>query len=370
MNALGMIFCDRYDNKTPKSELVYSRNPASMPFGGRYRLIDFTLSAMVNADIDEIGIICKENYGSLVDHIGNGKDWDLNRRQGGVKMLTPLARPDSNLSISRGRLDALKSIKGYIADNSYEWVVFAFGGTVANIDLEAMLEQHLADDAYITLAYTEITAGSGEVLLDVETDHTISAIHYQKNAATKGIYALGTAIIKKEDLLEFLEEAEDNDYSHLNRELVQKQLGTKKICGYCHKGFAHIVDTVDEYYDANMEMLNTANRDDLFNAERPIYTKVKDSVPTLYDFGAAASNCLIADGCVIKGIVKNSILSRNVVVEEGAIVENAILMQNTKVGKGAKIHYVVADKDVTISAETELCGTKGLPIIIGKGKQV
>ena len=370
MTALGMIFCDRYDTKTPKSELVYSRNPASMPFGGRYRLIDFTLSAMVNADIDEIGVICKENYGSLVDHIGNGKDWDLNRRKGGIKLLTPMARPDSNVGISRGRLDALKAVKGYLADTAYEWVVFAFGGTVANIDLEAMLEQHIADNAYLTLAYANIPAGAGELLLDVEKDHTVSAIHYQKTAATQGIYALGTAIMKKADLLEFLDEAEDNDYSHLNRELIQKQLGTKKICGYYHGGYARIVDTIDEYYDANMEMLNTAKRNDLFAAERPVYTKVKDSVPTLYDFGAAASNCLIADGCVIKGIVKNSILSRNVIIEEGAIVENAILMQNAKVGKGAKISHIVADKNVTISAETELRGAAGLPIVIGKGKQV
>ena len=370
MNALGIVFCDHYDTKTARSELAHSRTPASMPFGGRYRLIDFTLSSMVNANIDEIGVICKENYGSLVDHIGNGKDWDLNRRKGGIKMLTPLARPDSTHGISRGRLDALRAIKGYIEDNAYEWVIFAFGGTIANINLDAMLEQHIADDAYLTIAYADIPAGAGEILLDVNADRTVSAIHYQKTPATQGVYALGTAIIKKTDLLEFLDEAEDKDYSHLNRDLIQNQLGSKKICGYCHKGYARIVDTIDEYYCANMDMLNTATRNDLFNAERPIYTKVKDSVPTLYDFGAATSNSLIADGCVIRGIVKNSVISRNVIIEEGAIVENAILMQNTKVGKGAKISYIVTDKNVGISAETELRGAKGFPIVIGKGKQV
>ena len=370
MNALGIIFCDHYDTKALKNDLAYSRTPASIPFGGRYRLIDFTLSSMVNANIDEIGVICKENYGSLVDHIGNGQDWDLNRRKGGIKMLTPLSRPESTHSISRGRLNALKAVKGYIADNSYDWVVVAFGGTVANIDLDAMLEQHIADDAYLTIAYADIPAGAGELLLDVEKDHTVSAIHYQKTAATQGRYALATFIMKKADLLEFLEEAEDYDYSHLNRELIQKQLGVKKICGYAHTGYARIVDTIDEYYIANMDMLNTDKRNDLFNADRPVYTKVKDSVPTLYDFGAAASNCLVADGCVIKGIVKNSILFRDVIVEEGAIVENAILMQKTKVGKSAKLSHIIADKNVTISAQTDLRGAAGLPIVIGKGKQV
>lgn len=370
MNALGIVFCDHYNGKTARSELTHSRTPAAMPFSGRYRLIDFTLSSMVNADIDEIGVICKENYGSLVDHIGNGKDWDLNRRKGGIKMLTPLARPDATHGISRGRLDALRSIRGYIEDNNYEWIVFAFGGTVANIDLDAMLQQHIAEDAYLTLAYADTVAGTGELLLDVEKDHTISDLHYQKSPATQGTYALGTAIMKKADLLEFLEEAEDKDYSHLNRCLIHNQLGSKKICGYCHQGYARVVDTVDEYYDVNMDMLNTNIRNDLFDASRPIYTKVKDSVPTLYDFGAAASNCLIADGCVIKGIVKNSILSRDVTIEDGAIVENCILMQKTTVGKGSRISYVVSDKNVTISAETELRGAKGMPFVIGKGKQV
>lgn len=370
MNALGIVFCDHYDNKIARSELVHSRTPASMPFGGRYRLIDFTLSSMVNANIDEIGVICKENYGSLVDHIGNGKDWDLNRRKGGIRMLTPLARPDATHGISRGRLDALRSVKGYIEDTNYEWIVFAFGGTVANIDLDAMLAQHIADNAYLTIAYADIPAGAGELLLDVEKDHTISGLHYQSKPATQGLYALGTAIIKRADLLEFLEEAEDQNYSHLNRELIRNQLGTKKICGYCHKGYARIVNTVDEYYATSMDMLDTAKRNDLFDTERPIYTKVKDSVPTLYDFGAAASNCLVADGCVIKGIIKNSIIARNVTIEDGAIVENAILMQNTVVGKGAKLNHVISDKNVSIAPETVLCGAAGLPVVIGKGKKV
>lgn len=370
MNALGIIFCDRYGNKTPKSELVHSRTPASLPYAGRYRLIDFTLSAMVNAGINEIGVLCRENYGSLFDHIGGGEDWDLNRRQGGIKMLTPMARPESHAGFSRGRLDALRSIQGYIADADEEWIVFAFGGTVASIDLEAMLAQHIADEAYLTMAYAEIPAGAGELMVEIGKDHVIDAIRYQKQAKVPGRYALGTAIMKREDLLAFLDEAEDNDYTHLNKELIQKNLGVKKICGYLHSGFARIIDTVDEYYSANMEMLDQKNKNDLFSTERPVYTKVKDSVPTLYDFGAAASNCLISDGCVIKGIVKNSILGRNVTIEEGAIIENSILMQNTSVGKGSKLDHTITDKNVKIHEGVLLHGTDALPIVVGKGKQI
>ncbi len=371
MNALGIIFCDRYGSHAPKHELIHSRTPASLPYAGRYRIIDFALSSMVNATIDEIGVLCKENYGSLFDHLGNGEDWDLNRRKGGIKLLTPLARPESHSTFSRGRLDALRSIKGYIADNKYEWVVMAFGGTVANIDLEAMLAQHIKDDAYLTIAYAEIPAAPGEMMLHVAEDHTVSSISYQKEETNApGPFALGTAIMKKADLLAFLDEADNNDYTHMNRELIQKNLDKKKICGYFHSGYARIICSVSDYFNANMEMLSPAQKKELFTPDRPIYTKVKDSVPTLYDFGAAASNCLIADGCVIKGIVKNSILSRNVVVEEGAIVENCILMQKTVVSKNAKLNRTITDKNVTIQEATDLRGAETLPFVVGKGKQV
>lgn len=370
MKAFGIIFCDHYSDNAPKNELTRHRTPAALPFAGRYRTIDFSLSDMVNAGIKDIGVICKENYGSLMDHMGSGEAWDLNYKKGGIKVLTPLYRPELTATL-RGRLDALRAVKGYIADQPAELVVMAFGGTVATIDLKAMLKTHLEKKAYLTMAYGEIPAGIGEMVVHPDAEgriESITYVHEPDRPAQK--VALGACVMLKQDLLEFLDEADNNDYTNMNRELIQKNLPTRNIIAYQHTGYARIIRTVEDYFAAAMDMLNPKLKTELFPAERPVYTKVKDSVPTLYDFNAAAENSLIADGCVIKGTVKNSVLFRGVTVEEGAVVEDSIIMQKTVIGKNAKVRRTIADKNVTVSEGCELQGAPALPFVIGKGKKV
>ena len=371
MNALGLIFCDHYSSNLPNNELTRSRTPASLPFGGRFRAIDFSLSSMVNAGMSDIGVICKENYGSLIDHLRSGEDWDLNRRNGGITLLTPLARPETKIWPIRGRLDALRAYKQFIADARQELVVLAFGGTIANIDLEAMLEEHVKNDAFVTLAYSNIPAYTGEMILHLQEDGRIENISYQREEeAGRHYFALGTYIVNRLDLLDFLDKADNNDYTNLNRDFVQRNLASCRIYGYHHQGYARIIRTIEDYFASNMDMLNPELKMELFDAEHPVYTKVKDSVPTLYDYHAIVENSLIADGCVIKGSVKNSVIFRGVVVEEGAVVEDSILMQKSTVGKNAQVCRVITDKNVVINEETEVRGASSLPFVIGKGKKV
>ncbi len=371
MRALGIVFCDHYySEKDQKTELTRVRTPASVPFAGRFRLIDFSLSAMVNAGMRDIGIIAKENYGSLIDHIDNGAEWDLNRRRGGVTMLTPLSRPENHSILTRGRLDALRAIKGYIKGKNHDLVVMVFGGTVANLDLTEMMEAHRKNNAYITIAYSNIVAGEGEMIVNAKADGRVESITYlHEESAEPHPYAIGAYVMSRKDLLEFLDEADEKDYTNMNRELIQQNLD-RPVYAYEHTGYARILRRLEDYYASCMDMLDPACKKDLFAAKRPIYTKVKDSVPTLYDFHAQVENSLIADGCTIKGTVRNSVLFRGVTVEEGAVVENAILMQNTKVGKDARVCYCIADKDVTVSEGSELRGVAKLPFVIGKGKEV
>ncbi len=371
MDALGIIFCDHYSVNTSKNDLTRARTPASLPYAGRYRTIDFSLSSMVNAAITDVALLCKENYGALLDHLGSGEDWDLNRRKGGLILMTPMARPENHRLAARGRLDALRAIKRYIENSKHEYVVMAFGGTVANIDLDAMLSAHQEKNAYLTIAYSTIPAGIGEMILNPGEDGRILSVSYQRQETPEPAnFALGTGIMKRSDLLAFLDEAEDHDYTNLNRQLIADHLNTHRILGYHHSGYARIIHTIEDYFTANMDMLNTELRCDLFSEDRPVFTKVKDSVPSLYDYHAIVSNSLIADGCVIKGTVKNCILSRGVIVEEGAVVEDAILMQNSVVRKNANVKRIIADKNVTIREGTELQGAPLLPFVLGKGKQV
>lgn len=370
MKALGIIFSDHYSENTPQNQLTHARTPAALPFAGRYRTIDFSLSDMVNAGIQNIGVICKENYGSLIDHMGSGEAWDLNRKKGGIKVLSPLSRPELTASV-RGRLDALRAVKGFIADQPADLVVMAFGGTVATIDLNAMIRTHRETGAYLTLSYGTIPAGTGEMIVHPDADGRIQSITYlHQPSAEAQNFALGTYVMNKQDLMEFLDEADNNDFTNMNRELVQRNLETRRIQAYRHPGYARIIRTVEEYFAASMDMLKPECKKALFSAERPVYTKVKDSVPTLYDFHAEAENSLIADGCVIKGTVRNSVLFRGVTVEEGALVENSIIMQKSVIGKDAKVRQTIADKNVTVSEGAEMQGTPALPFVIGKGKKV
>ncbi len=370
MNALGIIFSDHYNDNGPVNALTIYRTPSSLPYAGRYRTVDFALSSMVNANIGNVGIIAKENYGSLIDHLGSGEDWDLNRKNGGLAMLTPLARSDSHIIASRGRLEALRTIRGYLEDAKEEYIVMAFGGTVANLDLDAMLKAHEESGAYLTLAYAEIPANPGEMTICADESGRVTDIAYLTQKVEKAPCALNFYLMKRADLLTFLEIANNKDYTNLNRELIQNNLESKLIYGYYHKEYARIIRTVEDYFTFGMEILDPALRKDLFCKERPVYTKVKSSVPAFYGFDASAEDALIADGCVIKGSVKNSILFRGVVVEEGAVVENCILMQKSKVEKGSKIAYVITDKNAVISEDSDLRGAPSAPFVIGKGKRV
>ncbi len=371
MNALGIVFCDHYySEKDQKTELTRVRTPASVPFGGRFRLIDFTLSSMVNAGMRDIGIIAKENYGSLINHIDGGAEWDLNRRRGGVTMLTPLSRPENHSILTRGRLDALRSIKGYIKDDRHDLVVMTFGGVVANVDLSAMMEAHVKNNAYITIAYSNVVAATGEMIVNAKEDGRVETITYLHEESDQPYpYAIGAYVMNRKDLVNFLDEADNKDYTNMHRELIQQNLD-RRVFAFEHTGYARILRTVEDYYSACMDMLDPDLKKDLFTNDRPIYTKVKDSVPTFYDYHAQVENSLIADGCTIKGTVRNSVLFRGVTVEEGAVVENAVLMQNTKVQKDARVCYVIADKNVVVGEGNELRGVAKLPFIIGKGKEV
>lgn len=371
MNALGIIFSDNYSDGGLFNTLTAIRTPASLPYAGRFRTVDFTLSSMVNAKITDVGIIAKENYGSLIDHLGSGEDWDLNRRKGGLTMLTPLARHDSHTLAARGRLDALRSVKGYIENHHQKYVVMAFGGAVANVDLDEMVHFHEQANSYLTIAYGDIPANKGEMTLSLDADNRIHDIAYLPAESKEPLpCSLSIYLMNREDLLSFLQEANNKDYTHLNRELVQKNLADKKIYAYHHKEYARIIRTAEDYYTAGMELLNPDVQKNLLPVDRPVYTKVKDSVPTFYGFHAQVENSLIADGCVIEGTVKNSILFRGVTVEEGAVVENAILMQKSVVGKGSKVTYVITDKNVVIGDGKDLKGAANAPFVIEKNKEV
>ncbi len=370
MNAIGIVFSDSY-SRDERNELTRYRSGASLPVGCRFRAIDFILSGLVSANIRNIGILTKQNYGSLVDHLNGGKSWDLDRKRGGLTMLTPYSRGETAApNATAGKLDALRGITSYLKHNDAEYVIITQGNIVANLDFNDIMLQHTKNEADITLVCAQVeNAGEHSMVPEFDESGLLKEVRFSD---TKGSYnvCLNCYCMRKDFLMSFLEKAEVYDWHDLNRDLILRHMDSLRIMGYHHTGYAALLNSIAQYYNCNMDMLNASVRGDLFDSERTILTHIHDTVPTIYNFDAVVSNTLLADGCEISGKVKGSILFRKVIVEEGASVENSILMQDTKVGKNAVLKNVICDKNVEISDGAELIGSPDYPYILRKGTKV
>lgn len=368
-SALGIIFANVHDELM--GELTLKRSMASIPFGGRYRLIDFSLSNLVNAGISKVGIIPRKNYQSLMDHLGSGKSWDLDRKNGGIFILPPYS--SSKMNIFRGHVDALAGIMTFLERSTEEYVVMCDADVVSNIDIEALIRQHKEKNADVTVAYKtgKLPKNTKDIMiLSLNSDGFVSDIKVSGSELYEAAFSLDIFVLKRETLIDWISSATLKSSVSLSRDIFIPKLNHIKM--YAHKvcGFAEVIDSTDKYVTVSKLLLDSGVRQELFNADRPVYTKTRDDMPTRYAIGATAENSLIGNGCIINGTVKNSIIFRGVTVEKGATVENCILMQGTHIGENAIIKNTVADKGAKVNRGINIMGTDERYIFIGKGKEI
>ncbi len=377
MSVAGIIFSNIHDSSIP--ELTNIRTIASVPFGCRYRLIDFPLSYMVNSGINKIGIITHDNYQSLMDHIGTGKDWDLARRSGGIKILPPFI---STTGISRGgrlytsRLEALTGVMTFITRCNEDYIVLSDCDCICNIDLNAVIEEHISKNADMTIvsrpaAENETLPAEGETVIKSDDDgRVLETAAYQKN--TVGVEISTNIIVANRTfLINLLNEASAHGYSHFYRDAISKRLGKSRIYRYLYEGIYLQISSMEDYFSASMRLLDTDVRDGLFNVQnRPVYTKLRNSSPTIYAEGAKVTNSYVADGCVIEGEVENCILFRGVHIGKGTVVRNSVLMQDTFTGNNVMLNCVVTDKNTAIRDGRMLSGHETMPFFIPKGTMI
>ncbi|MCH5261018.1 MAG: glucose-1-phosphate adenylyltransferase subunit GlgD, partial [Lachnospiraceae bacterium] len=354
-SALGIIFPNNYDEFIP--ELVSVRMMASIPFASRYRLIDFTLSGMVNCGINNISIVANKNYLSLMDHLGSGREWDLVRKNGGLHLIPPFAEKDAKAY--SGRVDALYNLRGFLKRQKEKYVILSASNVVANFDYSAMIENHAASGADITVAYRpqEIPEGYKNEQDDSKGFYYTFRIDNGRitkifvNSKDDGIQdvSLSIFVIERELLIKLVEEAAKLGQRYFERDVLLPQLDKLNIQAYKYDGYIAYITSMKSYFDENMKLLDERNLDALFEPA-PVYTKVRDDNPTAYLKGSRASNVMVADGCLIEGEIENSILFRGVKVGKGAKVKNCILMQDTVIEPGVDVEYAITDKQVTITA--------------------
>ena len=369
--VLGLIFSDMHDETI--GELTSIRTMGSVPFGGRYRFIDFPLSNMVNSGITTVGVVTKSNYQSLIDHIGSGREWDLARKVGGLNVLPPFSTNHSGMY--RGRLEALAGITDYIENTRADYVLMADCDTISNVDYTGIIKQHIASGADITVMYQKMDMARAD-LIDSTTafgfDENGRVNDVMIGPSAPGEYNIyqSVAVLSKELLCRIIAETSQRSQISFSRVILQGGYNKYDIRGYENTAVSLNIHSLKSYFDANMKLLDPATRKAVFPLQKPIFTKIKDEVPAKYGTSSKVTNSLVADGCIIDGTVENSVIFRGVKVEKGAVIKNSIVMQDVTVKQGASLNYVIVDKDVMVHENRMLMGFETYPIYISKGSIV
>ena len=363
-NVLGILYTDTYNDCI--SELTALRTAGSVPFGGRYRFIDFALSNMVNSGISKVGVIAKNNYRSLMDHVGTGKSWDLSRKNSGLFILPPYNFGGGQYS---NRLEALINTMDFIQASKEEYILLCDTNIICNMDFSKLVEYHIAKDSDITICYKDgkYPQIANLMRFDVEENGAIANMSVPPKAEEgEGIFGVNIIVMKKSLLERLVNQATAGDYDVFEKEVIMKNLDKLNIFGYKIDTFCSVIDSMQSYYETNMALLDPEISAKVFDRSNPVYTKVHDDMPAIYGIGSKAKNCVLADGCKIEGEVENSILFRGVQVAKGAVVKNSVIMQSCYIGEDANLNCVIMDKNGVIRPRKSISGDDTYPIYIGK----
>jgi glucose-1-phosphate adenylyltransferase len=369
-DTMGIILTNN-DKIPPITDI---RANSAIPVAGRYRIIDFVLSNMSNAGITNIGVATESNYSSLMDHIKSGKPWDLDRKNWGLNVLPPSVE-QMNLGPIRGNIDMLAGISDFIHRSSQTYVVLSLGNHVYNMDLAAVVNQHIESQADITMVYKDFkgipeSELSRYTLLDLNDEGVVTDIEVQPYYPKTTFGSMDIYVMEKALLESIVDECSARGDRDFVKDALVKKMGGLRIYGYEHKGYCYKIDSMKSYYQNNMNFLKEDIRKELFNPASPIFTKTKDQSPTRYGDEAVVENSFISDGCSIEGTVSNCVLSRGVKIAKGAIVKNSIIMQDSVIEEGVELDHVVFDKEVHITKGRKLIGQESYPLAIAKGTRI
>lgn len=371
-SMLGIIYTGESDAQL--KELTSLRSVAAVPVAGRYRMIDFSLSSMVSSGIRNVGVIMQRNYQSLMDHLGSGREWDLHGKRSGLVILPPFMTRD-NVGVYTGYLDALKSNLQFLRRSKERYAVVTDTRILYTANFDEIVHAHAESGADITLLYSKDAGirrnGSGRYLdiaengrvRNLETDPIIP--HFPNTY-------MEAFVIRREMLIDLVDRAVARGQHHLVRELLMDGLkdGSLRIGSYECPGKVWNIDSVQAYFDCNMDMLDSTVRKNLFYGDTAVMTKLRDEMPTRYLGEGKAVNSLVADGCVIEGTVENSILFRGVKVEKGAKIKDCIIMQDGIIMRKAELQNCILDKQTTVLDNTRLIGARNYPVVIAKDATV
>ena len=369
-NVIGVIFADSH--YADVKDLTVVRPLGALPINGRYRSIDFTLSNMVNSGMINVAVVTQNNYHSLMGHLGSGKHWNLARKRYGLILFPPFSNLSSTGSDSR--IDILYGILDFLKRSRQEYVLLSESNLVINQTFNGLFEKHIESGADISVVYQKIDANEHPEIVDTyfftDDNENITAVETGENISGSTKRYFGYVLINKQVLINIIEHSKIRGKKGYLTNLIARNIGKLKIKAHAVEGYARKIDSLESYYNTSMEILNKEVREELFNPLHPIYTKDKDTTPTRYLSSANVKNCFIADGCVIDGIIENSIIFRSVKIKKGTTIRNSIILQQSDIGENVRLENVILDKKVVIRDDKELVGTKEFSVVVGKGRVI
>ena len=365
--AVGLIFANMHDEAFRDGTAI--RSMGSLPFGGRYRLIDFPLSGMVNAGITKVGVITKSNYQSLMDHLGSGKAWDLSRKNEGLYFLPPRSSDDAKY---QGRIGSLVDVIPFLNHSKEEYVILSDCHMVNSMDYDALLEAHVESGADVTMAcrHGSVPALADIPVLSLDATGYVTDMLLGRIADQEAYYGIGVYVMRKDWLLRAIAEATARNLPHFERDILQRRLEELKVFGYKVPSLVMPIYSTASYFNANLAVLEDSVRGELFPKDRPVYTKLKDAHPVQYGLHAEVTNSIVGDGANIEGKVKNCIIFKGVKISRKAELENCVIMQNVTVDDNCKLSSIIADKNVVVRNGVTLQGSESYPVYISKNSIV
>ena len=366
----GIIFSNIYDSAL--GDLTAKRTVASLPFGGRYRQIDFVISNMVNSNITSVGVITKYNYESLMDHLGSCEEWDLNRKNGGVFIIPPFAFGRSD--VYHGKLEALHTALNFLKSQKTDYIVLSDTITICNVDYREALFAHIKSGKDVTAIASRPRSGADNypTVFEIDADGSAKSITINCAAGEKSLVGFGMFIMDRLQLIQVVEQCVSAGFFHFEKDFLQKYFNEGNITVNVYEFTGTVLRNRDiaTYLKNNLLLTDEEIRNDLFKSAAPIYTKVRDEIPAYYGEGSVVNECIVADGCIINGELDHAVLFRDVKIEEGAKVIDSVIMQGSKICKGAYVENAIIDKNVTVTEGTHLIGAKNSPVIVKKGETI
>ena len=369
-NVMGVIYTGEKDSFL--RELTLLRAIAAVPVAGRYRVIDFMVSSMVNSGMRNVGVIMQKNYHSLMDHLGSGKEWDLHGKNDGLYILPPFLTRD-NVGVYNGSLDALHSNMNYLQRSRQEYVLLCNSLIVFNANFQDMFKKYAESGCDVMMMYTknpDMRCPEYGTYFDVNEDGVITDIEIDPTKSRYENTSMEVILMRKDLLIDLVDRGAAHGYHELVRDVLQRMSrdAALKVCGYEYKDICFRLDSVQSYFKFNQSMLDSDTRRALFN--HPVYTKVRDEMPARYMENAKVVNSMVADGCIINGTVEHSVLFRGVKIAEGASVKNCIIMQDCVIEEGVHLENCILDKQAVIKRNGNLIGPSSYPIVISKNMTI